>query len=181
MTGLPSSAKYGIDSMRCFTIFYRVTLALSVLMFYGCSGYAPRAAMLGSDVSEVVRILGTPSNELATPEGKILVFPRGPFGKHTYFVYLDQNNRMERWTQVLLETNFDRIKPGMTRQEVIALIGESKIRDGLAFGRGYVWSWRYVNSSCLWFRVEFSPEDMVRSTLYQKPPECRARIATGAS
>lgn len=166
--------------MRCFTIFYRVTLALSVLMFYGCSGYAPRATMLGSDVSEVVRILGTPSNELATPEGKILVFPRGPFGKHTYFVYFDQSGRMERWSQVLTEPNFDQIKPGMTQKAVIALIGASKIRDGLAFGRGYLWSWRYENSACLWFRVEFSPEDIVRSTIYQKPPECRVRVASKA-
>jgi hypothetical protein len=131
--------------------------------------------MIGGSREQVIRVLGTPSTENTVPEGRVLMYPRGPFGKHTYFIYLNNDGDMTRWTQVLDEKNFDRIRPGMHRDEVVSIIGESKIRDGIAFGRGYVWSWRYVNSHCFWFRAEFTPEDVVRSTMYQKPPECRLR------
>ncbi len=151
-----------------------VVVSLSVL-FCACAGYAPDNSMIGSSRAQIIQGLGHPSNELTTSEGQVMIYPRGPLGKHTYFVYLDQKGQMAGWKQVLNEKNFDQIKPGMTREEVISIIGESKIRDGIAFGRGYVWSWRYVNFHCFWFRVEFTPDDIVRSTMYQKPPECRIR------
>lgn len=104
-----------------------------------------------------------------------MIFPRGPWGKQTYFVYFDPAGTMTRWTQVLDEKNFDLIKPGMHRNEVIAIIGESKATYGLARNRGYVWNYRYVNTFCMWFNIEFAPENLVRSTGYSKPPECRIR------
>jgi hypothetical protein len=82
---------------------------------------------------------------------------------------------MQRWTQVLDEKNFERIVPGMTRDQVIEIIGESKDRFGLARGRGYVWNYRYVNPFCFWFQIEFAADDTVRSAGYGKPPECRVR------
>lgn len=151
-------------------------LTVAVLVT-GCAGYAPTDAMIGQNRDEIVAVLGQPSSEAPIEGGTRLNFPRGPFGKHTYFVYLDESGKMARWKQVLDEKNFDKIRPGMMREEVIGLVGESKVRDGLARGRGYIWSYRYVNQHCFWFRVEFTPEDIVRSTMYTKPPECRARGA----
>jgi outer membrane protein assembly factor BamE (lipoprotein component of BamABCDE complex) len=153
----------------------RLLAVCFVLLTAACTGYAPTDRMLGNSREQIIRVLGTPSTEKAIPDGQVLIYPRGPFGKHTYFVYLNEDGNMTRWTQVLDEKNFARIKPGMHRDEVVSIIGESKIRDGIAFGRGYVWSWRYVNFHCFWFRAEFTPEDTVRSTMYQKPPECRLR------
>lgn len=148
---------------------------LVMLALSGCAVYRPDNQMLGAARGDLIQRLGLPTSELDAPEGRILVSAHGPFGKHTYFAYMNAESVMARWTQVLEEKNFDLIKPGMTRNEVVALIGESKVRDGIAFGRGYVWSWRYVNFNCLWFRVEFTADDVVRYTMYQKPPECRRR------
>ncbi len=158
--------------------FHRLRLAIVVsfsALLCACAGYMPTDSMIGDRREQIIQTLGHPSSELTTSDGQVMIYPRGPLGKHTYFVYLNQNGAMSRWTQVLDEKNFARIKPGMTRDEVISIIGESKVRDGIAFGRGYVWSWRYVNFHCFWFRVEFTPENIVRSTMYQKPPECRIR------
>ncbi len=105
-----------------------------------------------------------------------MIYARGPFGKHTYFVYMDQDGLVERWVQVLHEKNFEQIKPGMTREEVVSIIGESKDAFGLARHRGYVWNYRYVNPHCFWFQIEFTKEDIVRSTGYGKPPECNIRL-----
>jgi hypothetical protein len=155
--------------------YSKASSTLILFMLLGCAGYGPNDQMIGSTRDVVIKILGKPSGELTTFDSRVMMYPRGPYGKHTYFVYIDQNGQMTGWNQVLNEKNFDLIKPGMTKDEVISIVGESKVNEGIAFGRGYVWSWRYVNFHCSWFRVEFTPEDTVRYTMYQKPPECRVR------
>ena len=165
--------------MSCLPRLCRLLLIATIAhSLAACAGYSPNDRMLGNSQDQITRAMGKPSIEIPTPEGRVMQYPRGPFGKHTYFVYLDQNDNVARWTQVLNEKNFDRIKPGMHRDEVISIIGESRVRDGIAFGRGYVWSWRYVNFHCNWFRAEFTPDHVVRSTMYQKPPECRVRAVS---
>jgi hypothetical protein len=150
-----------------------IFVTLSSLLLYSCASYAPDDLMLGSSREQIVQILGQPTTELTGPDGKVMMYPRGPFGKHTYFVYLNRDGTMERWAQVLNEKNFGQISPRLNRSDVVATIGESKETFGLARNRGYVWSYRYVNPHCFWFQVEFSAEDIVRSTGYSKSPECR--------
>ena len=67
------------------------------------------------------------------------------------------------------------IRAGMTVDEVVELIGISRATFGLARDRGFVWSYRYQNPFCQWFQIEFSKENIVRSTGFGKPPECRGR------
>ena len=157
-------------SHHCISV---ATLLATVLLLCACAGYAPDNRMLGHHRDQIIQIMGQPSTELATPEGKVMMYPRGPFGKHTYFVYLNRDGEVERWTQVLDEKNFAQIKPGMRRDEVVAIIGESKAVFGLARDRGYVWNYRYITPHCFWFQIEFASDDTVRSTGYGQPPECR--------
>ena len=159
---------------------YRLTSAIiftATLLLCACAGYGPDNRMLGNTKEQVVQILGQPSTELTTPEGWVMMYPRGPYGKHTYFVYLNRDGTVERWTQVLDEKNFEQIKPNMHRDEVVALIGISKATYGLARNRGYVWNYRYVTPLCFWFQIEFTSDDTVRSTGYSQPPECRIRVS----
>jgi hypothetical protein len=143
------------------------------LLLAACASYGPNDGMLGSSREQIIQILGPPSTELPGPESPVMIYARGPLGKHTFFVYLNRDGVMERWAQVLNEKNFGQISPGLNRADVVATIGESKETFGLARNRGYVWSYRYVNPHCFWFQVEFSAEDIVRSTGYSKSPECR--------
>lgn len=154
--------------------FFAVT-SLSLMLLTGCAGYAPDDRLIGEHSEKITQTLGKPSTELKSGDGSVLIFPRGPRGKHTYFVYLDQDGKAFRWAQVLDEKNFALIKPDMHRDEVVSIIGEAKDTHGLARNRGYVWNYRYVNSHCLWFNIEFGKDDVVRSTGYSKPPECRIR------
>jgi hypothetical protein len=132
--------------------------------------------MLGNSREKVIEILGKPTSDLQTSEGTLMIYPRGPFGKHTYFAYFGPDGRATRFEQVLNEKNFDRIKPGMHRDEVISVIGEAKDRFGLARERGYVWNYRYVTPNCFWFQIEFSRDNTVRASGYSKPPECRGKV-----
>ena len=150
-------------------------IILLISLLSGCASYGPTNRMIGSSKDDVVSVLGKPSTELPTPDGQLLIYSKGPFGKETFFIYLNHDGIVQRWTQVLDEKNFERIVPGMTRNQVIEIIGESKDRFGLARGRGYVWNYRYLNPFCFWFQIEFAADDTVRSAGYSKAPECRVR------
>ena len=38
-----------------------------------------------------------------------------------------------------------------------------------------VWNYRYENSLCRWFQVEFRSDNRVKSAEYGRPPECNIR------
>ena len=151
--------------MRFPKIFVCLVICAAALVS-GCSGYAPSAKLYGQNKAFVTQALGQPERENWV-EGKLqLHFPRGPYGSQTYFVYLDADDRVTGWEQVLIEEKFHLINAGMTKEQVIGLIGISRITQGLARERGYVWHYRYFNQQCKSFVVEFSKEDIVRSAGY---------------
>lgn len=146
-------------------------------MLSGCAtSYSPSADLLGKTPPEVIARLGEPYPRPQSLAGiRRLEFPRGPYGRHTYFVYFNEEGKAERYAQVLEEKNFDRIRLGMDQAEVIDLIGVARDNFSLARDRGYVWNYRYISPFCRWFQIEFTPEGKVRSTGYGRPPECNVR------
>ena len=137
-----------------------------------CSSYAPPANLSNITKDELIAKMGAP-DKVRQLKGKTrLEFPRGPMGKHTWFVYLDAAGRAIRSEQVLTEQNFNRINPGMAQEEVSLLLGRPSEVQGLGRSRGVVWSYRYENYFCQWFQVELTLDQQVRSTGYGQPPEC---------
>lgn len=137
-----------------------------------CSSYAPPANLLGITRDQLIAQMGQPDRARQMDAGTRLEFPRGPLGKHTWFVYLDATGRAIRSEQVLTEQNFNRINPGMRQDEVRQLLGRPSEVQALGRSRGVVWSYRYENYLCQWFQVELTLEQQVRSTGYGQPPEC---------
>ena len=150
----------------------------SSLLLAGCAtSYAPSSDMLGASPDEVIARLGPPTPRPDSVTGvRRLDFPRGPYGRHTYFVYFNDMGKADRITQVLDEKNFALIKPGMSQTEVMEIIGVSRDTFLLGRDRGYVWNYRYITPLCQWFQIEFTLEGKVRSTGYGLPPECRRRV-----
>ncbi len=145
------------------TKFVLITL---LLLCAACAGYTPRNDLVGQDRVILLAQMGQPEREYASQEFQKLHYPRGPAGWHTYFVYLDKDNKIARWEQVLTEDRFDGIKAGMTLDQVIDAVGITRIRTQLAGDRGYVWYYRYLNTQCRSFAIEFSGDHIVRGTLY---------------
>lgn len=150
-----------------FKSFKSLALSLLVVTLSGCAGYAPTDTLIGKTRDEAISVLGKPTREMTVNGNTQLHYPRGPAGSHTYFVTIGPDNTVTRWEQVLTEENFARIKAGMNKQTVLALIGETAIQNGLARNRGYVWSYRYPTGECRSFMIEFTPEDIVRSTEFR--------------
>ncbi len=156
----------------------RLSLLAAILLIAiaaaGCTGYAPHNQLIGQDRVALVAAMGQPERETTAGNYTKLHFVRGPGGWDTYFVYLDDTDRVVRWEQVLTEERFDTIRAGMTREQVIETIGASKITNGLARDRGYVWHYRYKTTQCRSFVIEFTPENVVRSAGYLfRARQCR--------
>lgn len=144
----------------------------AALLLSTCASYAPPANLVGMSRADVVRLMGPPEMERPEDGGSRLEFPRGRYGKHTWFIHFDAEGRATRAEQVLTEANFNLIVPGMKQDEVRQRLGRPGDEQLLLRERGVVWSYRYDNTLCQWFQVEISKEQEVRSAGYGQPPEC---------
>lgn len=150
-------------------------LAAVVAGVSACAGYAPPSDLSGLSRDEIIARMGPPEMQRQVAGGSRLEFPRGPYGVHTWFVYLDANGRVTRSEQALTETNFLRINPGMSQEEARQVLGRAGDVEGLGRNRGQVWSYRYDNPFCRWFQVEIAEDQTVRAAGYGEPPECAKR------
>ena len=156
------------------TAFHLIAASLvASALLASCASYAPSASIIGLSREQVIARLGNPEPAPSGDNPPRLDFPRGPMGKHTYFVYFDEQGKAVRFEQALTEARFSKIVPDISTEQVIQLIGISRSTFGLARDRGFVWSYRYENPLCQWFQVEFTTEGKVRSAGYSKAPECR--------
>ena len=160
--------------------FYYLLSFTLILSLTGCASYSPHSDMSGLSSETVIQRMGPPTLQLTDDSGIRLVFARGPFGKHTYFMYFSHEDKLIRSEQVLTEAKFSLIKTGMTKQEVLNIIGPSKIIMGGGKGSWSVWSYRYENSLCQWFQVEFKSDSLVKTAEYGRPPECNIRAPRAA-
>ena len=141
----------------------------------GFKQYAPSKQMLGQTPEQFIALLGKPAAALYTATGRRLIFTRGPFGRHSYAVDFNAKREAIAFEQLLHEEQFAKIQPGMGAEAVIAVIGPSTVQEGLAMQWGYVWSYRFENSQCIWFQIEWDHQMKVRSAGYGIPPECQRR------
>ena len=92
-----------------------------------------------------MRLMGQPAMRWQDPDGSIqLAYPRGPAGVDTFMVRLGPDGRLQSIKNVLDEAGLARIRPGMTKAQVLRILGPPdysrtayfKARDEL------VWDWR---------------------------------------
>ena len=121
------------------------TVLLGACASYSGTGLAPGEARL----EQVEALMGPPVLRWQDADGSIqLAYPRGPAGFETFMVKLGPNGRLQSIANVLNERTFAGIRAGMTKDEVLRLIGPPdysrsayfKARDELA------WEWRIRQS-----------------------------------
>lgn len=121
-----------------------------MLIIGGCAAYGGRGLKPGEDrLENVLHVMGQPAMRWQNTDGSFqLAYPRGPMGFHTYMVTLGADGKLRQIENVMDEKNFARIEAGITKDEVLHILGPSfsgwtayfKARDELA------WEWRFCNA-----------------------------------
>ena len=121
--------------------------------------------------------MGPPMARYATPAGgERLEFWRGPYGRHTFMVEFDAQDRMLGWEQVLIEVNFYALRYGMTKDEVLYRIGHPSETQFLTWQQQQLWSYRYVSPFCVWFQVNLDTQDRVVGLGNNNDPICTVKF-----
>jgi outer membrane protein assembly factor BamE (lipoprotein component of BamABCDE complex) len=119
----------------------------ATLLLAGCAAYDGSTLGRGATEDEVRRAMGPPALVLPNPDGsRLLAYPRGPLGTQTFMVEMDRDGRLRQIRRALGDDTFHRIRPGMTRDEVLRLIGPP-FETGEFPRLGQVaWDYRFVDT-----------------------------------
>lgn len=150
------------------------TILLSAVLLAGCASFSGSGLKPGeARLDDVQALMGQPAMRWQDADGSVqLAYPRGPFGFHTFMVMLGPNGRLQSIANVLEEESFARIRAGMTKEQVLRVLGPPdyslsvyfKARDEL------VWDWRYCHifgSPAHFFVLFDGTSGAVRSTMTQ--------------
>jgi hypothetical protein len=146
----------------------------STLLLSACAAYSGYGLKPGADRTEdIMRVMGQPAMRWQNADGSSqLAYPRGPMGYQTYMVFIAEDGKLQSIRNVLNEKDFERVQIGMTKDEVLHVLGpsfagwitNSKARNELS------WEWRYCDAwnEAARFNVLFdSGKATVRSTFSQ--------------
>lgn len=141
----------------------------------GPGGYGVNPGV--STLADVRGALGPPAAEFVNADGsRSLAYPSGPLGTQTYMADVAPSGVVRAFRQVLDDSTFQAIRNGMTRDEVLRLIGPPG--DTMTFARQKEVSWEYHFVDTwgyrAYFSVNFDPQGRVVSKLTRRiDPERR--------
>ena len=139
----------------------------------GCATLAPAAAPIGTPIAEVRRGSFGPTGEYPLPGGGTrLEFAQGSFGKQTWMMDFDAQGKLVSKEQVLTETNFARIVPGMPGAEVQMRLGRPAHVFSVQRQKIQVWNYRFFGGDCVWFQVSVSDAGPVTEAGIGTDPAC---------
>lgn len=150
----------------------RLLMIVSTLLLGACAAYSGHTLKPGENLLEdVLRVMGQPAMRWQDADGSTqLAYPRGPMGYHTYMAHIAPDGKLRRIENVMDQKFFALIQAGMTKAQVLRILGPStpdwteyfKARDEL------VWEWRYCDTwnDAARFNVLFdNAKETVRSTM----------------
>ncbi len=149
---------------------------LPALLAGGCALAPP---LQGETRAELLQRWGPPSavHRLAGG-GERLEYATGPYGRTTWMIDLDSRAgaRVVAARQVLVPAVMLGVPAGLSRDALRAELGRPAEVQGLWRG-GELWSWRYENNDCLWFRATLSPEGRYLGGALMPEPGCDGKDA----
>lgn len=141
---------------KFFSAGLRGLLVFSVLLVSACAGYSGSNLKPGvSMLPEVIALMGEPAMVWKNPDrSQQLAYPRGPQSTQTFMAYVGPDGKLQRIEQVLDMSHFARIQAGMSKDEVLRVLGPSGSMWTQFYTRSnqLAWSWLFCNS---WNAQEF--------------------------
>ena len=143
-----------------------VAAVIAVLGALGACDYvAQKELVVGqSTVEDVRQLMGMPETIREQSDGSAIhEYPRGPAGTQAWMVRIDSSGRYQGMTDALTPQNLARVKPGMTRDEVRALLGKPGEVGKQVWAKGLVMTWRVQTGpgETEMFHAELGPDGRV--------------------
>ncbi len=139
---------------------------LTALGLPGCDQAALQELRPGvSTAQEVRQRMGPPNHEWQNEDGSVTwEFSRQPQGTVCYMATIGPDQVLRGIDQVLNESTFERLKPGMTSPEVLRRLGRPAKREFFELKQQHVWSWLIDNklpAVQVYFTVTFNADGRV--------------------
>lgn len=151
----------------------RAAPSLALAASLGLAGCAIGALQPGARLDETRERLGRPAFEQVTAGGgRRLLYP---MGLQTFALDFDPQGRLLHSQNVLAEAHFATVAPGMSREQVRAMLGNPSRVWGVRFRNQTVWSYSFDDLFCRQFHVGLTPEGAVDDTSYGPDPRCEER------
>jgi len=148
------------------TALHRAAALLALaLLAAGCANFS--AISPGDSATAVEARVGPPGAVWKNADGsEVWEYPQGSYAVQTFMVALDSGHVVREVREVLNETYFSRIRPGMSREDVRRLIGKPREIWYFPARDEETWTWRYYDITYRFFNVLFDrSEGTVRTTL----------------
>lgn len=98
-----------------------------------------------STEADVRKQFGDPVTVTEKADGsKVMAYPRQPEGSTNYLITIGADGKMSALRQLLTPTNFARVRPGLSQNEVRALLGMPAKKYQFALKPDEeIWDWRF--------------------------------------
>ena len=146
----------------------RISLFAPLLLAAAC---ATPNAFVGRSETDLRGQLGAPAGDYANSDGtRTLAYPQGRLSTETYMVDVAPGGGVRSVRQALTDDTIQRINAGMTRDQILRMIGPP--REVMTFPRKTETSWEYYFTDTWGYRshlyVNFDPAGIVVSKLTRR-------------
>lgn len=159
------------------SVWKRWLVGMLAALMAACAGYSGSNLKPGaSTLPEIVASMGEPAMVWKNPDGsQQLAYPRGPAGTQTFMAYVGPDGKLQRIEGVLDMAHFAKIQEGMSKDEVLRIIGPS----GALWTQTYsssntlAWTWLYCDTGSFqaFFDVMFDATTGIVKSTEQRPNE----------
>jgi outer membrane protein assembly factor BamE (lipoprotein component of BamABCDE complex) len=136
----------------------------------GCA-HDPSHVPVGASRDDLVKLAGPPTSQYTREGQKRWEYANGPNGAYTWMVDLDEVGRVKAINQVLTDSTFMQIRPGMASNDLLWSLGRPSDQQVVNLGT-MLWQYRYDAKRCFWFVITLTPESKVDHTSYLPDPLC---------
>lgn len=155
-----------LSSLKCWAL--AVICACSVL---GCA--VPEWQKPGTPAAQILQDMGQPHARVALPDGgERWIYSRQPAGQQVYHMDMDGQQRLLRVEQVLQETHFQRLRPGVDdRQSALNYFAQPALVERVGNFKGDIWTYRIrENSIDRQAHVFIDPQGVVQRVMFTDEP-----------
>jgi hypothetical protein len=160
----------------------RAIVATAVLLSACAVDRLPNLVTPGTAATQVEAELGKPVAQGVLPDGQpYWDYTLQPFGYHNYRVSYGPDERVRAVQDLLTKDNIARIAPGLSREQVLDILGPSRRPDRYANGTTSL-SWRYEDYGVIkLLHVIFDPSDRVQWSYSEWDPRIYSKKGGGRS